>query len=279
MNYTKILSTMGAGALFLFSSTGTSLLASENKAKPETPVETYKGPKEKLHVYLLIGQSNMAGRAPIQPEDKGVIDRCYLLDSEGKWIPAKVPLNIHSNTGDKGPRLNPGYTFAKAMVEAADKDICIGLVVNARGGSSINEWRKGIEYGKGANKRTSLYDMTLKRIEDAQKTGTFKGILWHQGETDYKDNNYLPKLKVLIENLRKDLGDPNLPFVAGQINNREGNGKVINDQVARLPETVPNTGFVSSEGLTTQDGWHFDTSGQRLLGKRYAEAMLTLHGK
>ena len=33
-----------------------------------------------LHIYLLIGQSNMAGRAPLTDDVSGVIDRCYLLN-------------------------------------------------------------------------------------------------------------------------------------------------------------------------------------------------------
>ena len=61
--------------------------------------------------------------------------------------------------------------------------------------------------------------------------------------------------------------------VAGQVNDLE----LINDQIARLPAVVPATAFVSSDGLKAMDRWHFDARSMKLLGRRYAEAMLKLH--
>jgi hypothetical protein len=107
----------------------------------EVSVSVYAGPKENLHVYLLIGQSNMAGRAPYTEDEAGILDRCYLLNAADQWEPAANPLNRYS-TIRKGlgmQKLGPGYSFAKAML-AANPDIAIGLVVNAKGGSAIEEW-------------------------------------------------------------------------------------------------------------------------------------------
>jgi len=222
--------------------------------------------KAPMHIYLLIGQSNMAGRAAFTKEEAAPIERCSLLDAKGKWVPAKNPLNIYSTIrkGAGMQKMNPGYLFAKTMLEK-DKTTSIGLVVNAKGGTSIKSWPKGSKFYKDAVKRTKL----------AQKTGVLKGILWHQGESDAKDAKYLDKLKALIADLRKDLGTPDLPFVAGQVNNVP----LINDQIAQLPKAVKSTGYVSSEGLKCRDRWHFDSKSMRLLGKRYAEAMLKIHAK
>lgn len=223
---------------------------------------SYTGPKEQLHVYLLIGQSNMAGRAPFTKEESGVIDRCYLLNDKDEWEPAKNPLNRYS-TIRKGigmQKMNPGYTFAQTMLESS-QTISIGLVVNAKGGTKISQWSKG----------TQFYKEAVRRAKQAQKTGTLKGILWHQGEGD-SDNpaEYLDSLKTLIADLRKDLGISDLPFIAGQVNNVPA----INGQIAKLPERVPFTGFASSKGLSAMDRWHFDSQSMRLLGQRYAEEML-----
>jgi hypothetical protein len=223
----------------------------------------YDGPREKLHVYLLIGQSNMAGRAPFTKEEAGVIPRCWLLNDKGKWEGAKNPLNRYS-TIRKGlgmQKMNPGYTFAKTMVER-DKSVNIGLVVNAKGGTSIKQWAKG----------TKFYDEALKRTRIAMKTGTLKGILWHQGESDSGDKQYLDKLVQFIADLREDLEQPDLPFVAGQINRV----KLINDQIAALPAKVKNTGFASSEGLKAMDRWHFDSRSMRILGQKYAAALIKI---
>src|SRR5262245_21135563 len=48
----------------------------------------YTGPKEKLHIYLLVGQSNMSGRAKVEDEDRRIPDNLFLLDGKGKWVQA-----------------------------------------------------------------------------------------------------------------------------------------------------------------------------------------------
>lgn len=206
----------------------------------------------------------MAGRAKVPEGMTGVIDRCYLLNKNNEWVPAKNPLNLYSTIrkGKGAQKLGPGYSFALAMLEA-DPDISIGLVVNARGGSTIDQWLGKSKYYFGIRGRAKA----------AMQTGTIKGVLWHQGESDNgAPEDYLNKLKTLTANLRSDLGDTALPFIAGQINNAQA----INGQIAKLPETVHATAFVSSENLTTSDRWHFDTDSQIKLGQSYAEQMLAL---
>ncbi len=220
-----------------------------------------------LHLYLLIGQSNMAGRAAIPKELEGVIDRCYLLNDKNEWEPARNPLNRHSSVR-KGPgmqKLGPGHSFARKMLQQ-DKNATIGLIVNARGGTGIDEW-----HGK-----SDLYRGARKRTKEAMKHGTLKGVLWHQGESDQgKADAYLGKLHTLIANLRSDFNNPNLPFVAGQI----AKPGTINTEIARLATSTHAASFASSNGLTTTDGTHFDTKSQILLGERYAEAMTALQAK
>jgi hypothetical protein len=234
----------------------------------EKPKETSDGGSGDMskpaHIYLLIGQSNMAGRAPITDKESGPIKGCFLLNGEDAWEAAENPLNRYS-TIRKGldmQKLNPGYGFAEAMIEKNSKT-SIGLVVNAKGGSKIEEWSKG----------TKFYAEAIRRTKEAQKTGTLKGILWHQGESNEGNpDGYLEKLTTLITDLRKDLDMPDLPFVAGQVNNVPA----INDQIAKLPKSLPATGFVSSDGLKAMDRWHFDNASMKLLGTRYAEEILKL---
>jgi hypothetical protein len=229
----------------------------------------YSGPSDKLHIYLLIGQSNMAGRAPIPDEDKGPMEGCYLLDHDNRWLPASNPLNRFSTIlASRKQRLNPGYTFAKIM-RKNKPDISIGLICNARGATAIEEWLPGTDY----------YKQAIKRTKAAKRTGVLKGILWHQGESNKEDTEYLGKLKTLIGQLRKDLGNENLPFIAGGIHESEKNplGRIINPQLARLPHEVPLTGFASAKGLGTFDGKaHFSPEDMKILGIRYAVAMVAL---
>ncbi len=221
---------------------------------------------EKHHLYLLIGQSNMAGRAPIGEGEGGVIERCFLLNGEDEFEPAKNPLNKYSTIrkGLNMQKVNPGYSFSKAMLNA-DEKITLGLVVNAKGGSSIKQWTP----------ESKFYQEAIRRMEVAQKNGELKGILWHQGETDHQDPEYLSKLKELVKNLRKDLKSPKLPFVAGQVHN----AIEVNEQIAKLPSELPHTGVVKSEGLTAMDRWHFDAKSMKILGERYAAEMLKIQGR
>ena len=219
--------------------------------------------QENLHLYLLIGQSNMAGRASIPDGARGDIENCFLLNDQGEWTPAANPLNQYSSVRkDLGmQKLGPGYSFAQTILHQ-NEDITLGLVVNALGGSNIESWKKG---GR-------LYTETVARMKVAQQTGTLKGILWHQGESNYTDTDYLSKLVQLIADLRSDLGDASLPVVVGQINGIP----LINEQLVSLPDQVPNTACVSSEGLTAKDRWHFDAQSQLKLGERFAEAMMEM---
>ena len=217
---------------------------------------------ERFDVFLLIGQSNMAGRAPIAAEETAPIKGAFLLNAEDAWEQAAVPLNRYS-TIRKGlgmQKLNPGYTFCRVMLEK-NPGVSIGMVVNAKGGTRIEQWAKG----------TKFYKEAIRRTEAARKQGVLKGILWHQGESNQGNPEaYLKQLVTLVEDLRTDLGMPDLPFIAGQVNQLPS----INEEIARLPGQLPDTGYVSSEGLKAMDRWHFDAKSMKLLGERYAEAMM-----
>jgi hypothetical protein len=227
-------------------------------------------------IYLLIGQSNMAGRAPIEEQDEAPIEGCELFIASGEWEPATNPLNRYSTVRKKlsMQKLGPGYGFAKRWREL-HPDIPLGLVVNARGGTNIAEWGKGTDY----------YNEAVARLKAALADGSrLGGILWHQGEGDSRrTDTYLNSLSTLIANLRSDLNAPDLPFIAGllEMDDRdfEKSPRLINEVFLTLPSVVPNTVVASTEGLLTLDGTHFDSAGQRELGKRYAEALFSLDSR
>jgi hypothetical protein len=228
-----------------------------------------------LHVYLLIGQSNMAGRAAVPEDAQGVIANCYLLDDKNRWVAAKNPLNLYSTIrkGEGMQKLGPGYGFAVTMLKHNPRQR-LGLVVNARGGSNIKQWLgDDSKYYKDAVARTKA--ALQAPGPDGETTAKLAGVLWHQGESNAAEPDaYMDQLKQLIANLREDFGDPALPFVAGQI--RFDPHQPINDVIAKLPETVKHTAVASSENLKTHDRWHFDTESQLELGRRYAQRMLGL---
>lgn len=222
-------------------------------------------------LYFLIGQSNMSGRAPIMARDTVTLKHVYLLNEEGQWVPASNPLNRFSNIRKSlsMQKLGPGYSFAKTLRSRLPGHT-IYLVVNAHGGSTIAEWQKGGTY----------YDNSLKRILIAMKTAKLKAIIWHQGESDSNDpDTYMKKLEKMVSDFRKDLGMPELPFIAGETGQWKPIHKKINEVIDTIPKYISNSAVVSSKGLShigTVSSPHFDEKGQLTLGKRYAEKVLKM---
>jgi hypothetical protein len=222
-----------------------------------------------FHIYLLIGQSNMSGRGKPDSESKVINRQILMLDSLNHWIPATDPVHFDKPIAGVGPAIS----FAKNML-SDNKNIKIGLVPCAWGGSPFSVWELGAVYMKA-----HPYDDAIARTKIAMQQGVLKGVLWHQGESD---NNsalatlYLNKLRVLINRLRVDLHAPGLPFVAGEIG-YFNKVNIINKVIDSLPQVVSNTAVVSAEGLIDKgDSLHFNTASARELGKRYAEAMKKL---
>lgn len=225
-----------------------------------------------LDIYLVIGQSNMAGRADIEKQDRDTLENVFLYrgDSIKTWEKAANPMNKYSTIRKdiKLQKLGPSYTFAREMAKVSDNPI--GLVVNAKGGSNIKEWKPG----------TTFYKEAVRRTKAALKFGTLKGIIWHQGESNTSAvDAYMGQITELIDSLRADLGNPGLPFVAGQLSEDKPKRHAFNVMIVTLPSFVSNTAVVSTEGTKTMEGTHFNSVSQRMLGERYAAEMKKLQKK
>jgi hypothetical protein len=228
-------------------------------------------PEAGMELFLLIGQSNMAGRGRIEPQDKVPIPRVWMLNKQDEWAPAVDPLHYDK---PKIAGVGIGRSFAKAVADARP-NVQIGLIPCAVGGTSIDQWKKG---GK-------LYEEAMRRAKVAMKRGKIAAILWHQGESDSgtpeKRAAYAAKLEKLISNLREDLNAPDAPFVLGQLGpfhaEKVPGSKDMDDVLLAFPKTHPNTACATSEGLTdVGDQTHFDAKSLREFGKRYAEKYLSL---
>jgi len=234
--------------------------------------------KEKFHLFLLVGQSNMAGRGPMTDADQIPHARVLMLNQAGAWVPGADPLHFDK---PKAAGVGLGLTFADA-VAAAQPEVTIGLIPCAVGGSPIDSWQPGYFYNAT---QSHPWDDALRRAQLALSAGTLKGILWHQGESDATREfaeGYAAKLQALIARMRAALGAPNVPFIVGQMGRFEGSPwndyKIQVDRAHReLPEKIARVAFVSAEGLKDKgDKTHFDTASYRELGRRYADAYLRL---
>jgi len=227
------------------------------------------GPRD-LRVFLLCGQSNMAGRGEIEEQDRRSIERVWSMNKANDWALATDPLHF-DKPAIAGVGL--GRTFARVLT-TVDPEVKLGLVPCAMGGSALQEWIPG----------APLFENTLKRARSAVATGRISGILWHQGEAECADQqraeSYLERFTAMAAALRKEVGD--VPIVVGQLgeflrSETQPFAATVNRQLARVPLEVRRSAFVSSAGLAHRgDELHFDAAGFREFGRRYAHAFLGL---
>ena len=248
------------------------LLVSSATAEPH---EGPAVPRERFHLYLLLGQSNMAGRGHVPAQDRELHPRIFALDAEGRWAPAHDPLHPSSPLAESGEvrGVGPGMSFARAMVER-DPDLVIGLIPCAVGGSSIRSWRRGRKNQRWA----------LDRARAAIRDGELRGILWHQGESDTFEHSLAERYEAQLDAMIREWRDAlrtEVPFVAGRLAepNDGASLALVNRALAQLPKRVARTAVVAVTGLETRGPWHFTASAARELGRRYAAAMIALQGE
>lgn len=237
----------------------------------EADVEVRMPPREDFHLFLLAGQSNMAGQGIVGAEDLKSHTRILAQAKDGTWRLAVDP--IHYDKPVAGVGL--GRSFAGVLTEA-NESISIGLVPAACGGSPIASWEPGAFHDQT---KTHPYDDALKRVGRAMQDGVLKGILWHQGESDSTPARaaaYRTRLQALIQRFRVDLNAPRLPFIIGQLGQFpekpwNPSRHTIDEAHQILAQEMDRVAFVSSDHLTCKsDNIHFDTRSLHAFGRRYA---------
>lgn len=233
-------------------------------------------------IYLMIGQSNCAGRGYMLPSDTtDIIPGVWLLNADGKPEPAKAPFNRYSNIRKNisMQMIGPAYGFAPLMHKSTGRNILI--IQNAKGGSGLWEWQNEDPAA------VTFLDSTLMRAVPALRYGQLKGIVWHQGETDVSRGSagdiYVSRFYQMIERLRRAMNaDDTVPVIVGELGQWEWEKKELIDAfnegtLPRLTETVPNCHKIESDGLecrsTNHRDPHFSRESNIELGRRYAEAM------
>lgn len=234
------------------------------------PVAAISAESANMQIFLLIGQSNMAGRGAVEAEDKTSHPRVFMLTKELAWVPAVDPIHY-----DKPERIGTGLgkTFGAVVADARPR-ASIGLVPAAFGGSALDEWTPGAPH----------YLNAVARAKEAMKRGQLVGILWHQGESDRAPDQaatYAVRFAKFMAQLRTDLGAKDVPVIVGEIGRFCPNEGPFNAAIRQLPGLVPHCALVTTEGLAGRpeepEVLHFETAAFRELGRRYAQAWLTLN--
>lgn len=180
------------------------------------------------NIFILAGQSNMAGRGGIVTTAKGATqiwdgvvppacepDPSILrLDARLAWAEAREPLHEGIDVAGSVDGVGPGMAFARAVLAKDRSGLApVGLVPCAMGGTNISHWEKG----------SALYRRMVSRTRAAVRGeggGTIRALLWYQGESDtivkQDAEAYGRRLEKLFGDIRMDLMSPLLPIIQVQ---------------------------------------------------------------
>lgn len=241
-------------------------------------------------LFILFGQSNMSGSSPVEEQDKTTNENITFMveydcpslnQTYGEWLVAQPPLHGCQWTNNGVLGLGPADYFAKTLAQTWTTSQ-IGLVPCAIPGVSIDVFLKGSgpppeSYQALPSGFSSAYTMMVERAKEAQKQGRIRGILFHQGESNCGQSDWVDKVASIVSDLRTDLAiGEEVPFIAGEIPPPNSCSQSHNPKVNEIPNAIPNSAVVSAAGTAIHDQYHFDTESARLMGQRYAEAFLEI---
>ena len=227
--------------------------------------------------FLMIGQSNMAGRGTMGMLPAIVNDRVRVYWN-GEWRPAAEPVNPDRSFSGESMQL----PFADIVQRATGEDV--GLIACAEGGTLLRQWAPG----------GGLFTRAVAAARATAGEGLLSAILWIQGENDgYSLENagaYSGRFLAMLDALTAELElTEKVPVIIAELcpfldeYNRQVPPEqrvpywcTIAAQQRQLPLLRSNIRCVSSEGLEGKpDGIHYDTPALRELGRRFAEMYIT----
>ena len=231
--------------------------------------------KENTWVFLMAGQSNMAGRGLVEAQDTVTNPRILTINRENKLIKAREPLHFYqpSLAG-----LDCGLSFARELLKQVGDSITIVMIPTAFGGTSVEQW-----LGDSLFRALNLPGNFGEKMMLAKNTGTVKGILWHQGESNAQDKlipNYKNNLTKLFSLFRKKAENNALPIFTGELGSyskTQDKWDLINNEITKYAASDNNTYVIPTNDFKHKgDFVHFDSEGQRVMGQRFAEKYIQI---
>jgi len=225
------------------------------------------------HSFLLIGQSNAAGRGyPSEVAPLENLEKRIKVQRNGRWLPMYRPVNPD--------RATSGVCLAESFAKEyaiAHSDVEVGIIPCADGGTSLSQWMPG----------EALFENAVNNARLAMRTSVIKAILWHQGEGDCSPDDvlmYAEKFKTVMDTIRAELGCPDLPIIVGGLGDFLAdyesvyickNFTRVNSILENLGREYKNCAFASAKGLRSNpDNLHFSAEALLEFGVRYYEAFM-----
>ena len=244
----------------------------------------------KFRVFVLMGQSNMAGAAratELQAPYNQKHQRIRIW-SHGRWeylIPHQ--------------RFGPGVSMAHELAQVWPNDT-IGIIKVAVGGTGIRgfekNWSKARADRTFDGKKGPLYQDLMHAVTKAKQVSQpeFCGFVWKQGGADGSKKDlaeaYYDTFKQLVADVRKDLSTPHLPVLVltylsdedlEKIEQPSGRRRYIKQVLQahnQAGRDIPGVTAVHHGRLPGEnDGINFNAEGQLKLGKMAADAIQKIY--
>ena len=271
---------------------------------------------ETRDLILVAGQSNAVGydayaeELPADPKDAATMFWWRVGDpppdefdgtSARQWTTLQFQPRTPAMSGDAAKKLGRQYgNFNKkskggfgpeiGMVRtlATKESRPLAVIKTAFSGTSVAaDWNVGLP-GKADACYRAMIDEAKAAIASARTkdiTLRPRAFVWVQGESDANAKDtpaYVANLSAMLKSLRTDLDAPDLILLLG-VNTRFGNGKnafmpKVVDAQKEVASTLSRTRYVDTAGAETlpPSHTHFTAAGTLEVGRRFAEALLSL---
>ncbi|MBA62502.1 MAG: hypothetical protein CMJ76_09070 [Planctomycetaceae bacterium] len=253
---------------------------------------------EPIRVFIFAGQSNMVGsdskvkdidrfppfRGLEQPQKNVLfsysIGRENKLESNG-WVDLQPVNNV----------VGPELSFARTVTQSIDTPIAIIKV--AAGGTHLGgDWNPDEPIGfKMYPLALKVIQQSLKQLKDQGHAYQIEGFMWHQGENDMFNEEYMPNygknLKNFLSRWRTDLKTPELRFYIGELCTKTIWGMDLRPRMYaiclgqkevaandKLAQYIPTSHVGVEIGGGVGLHYHYGTLGQLEHGENYATAYL-----
>lgn len=235
-------------------------------------------------VYICAGQSNMSGYSGNLSGATAPIPEVHRFHNDGRWDQAVEPCDAGAFQLDRISFENPLHSlmlpFARGLYEATG--VPVAVVPTSLGGTNLHtQWQR---YDPAPAWRAFLYGSMLHRARVATGGVAPAGFLWFQGESDAINARttaqYVADLEQLIDQVRTDLGVPDLLAIVAQLGTFASANldlwlpiQEAERQVARNDARVA---VVTTVDAPRSDGIHFNVTGYQTIGARFADAARVL---
>jgi hypothetical protein len=251
--------------------------------------------KTEVPVFLLSGQSNMAGMqalvSDLTTDQKKTVDSVMIhMDAEGDAAKRGKWLTLGPGFGSTSSNLGPELYFGRILADSLKRKIA--FIKDAVSGAPLGTAQAGYlspssNNGNGGtlyNNMMTHIDAALKSFDTTKYIPRWAGFLWLQGETDAMNMNqsqaYETNLSNLIKDIRAKTKVENLPVILPMIDVQTSwtNNGIVRAADVACKEKLKNVDTMDTKGLPT-NGIHYKAQGHVIIGTICAQRWLNMKFK